>query len=105
MMLAIPAGTLVAAGTMITFCQPMVPPRRWCGLVRSLADGWLPDFVRLGELERHIGEDVMEAHAEKAIADRRLTTQKQRRIMSLPLTVRLIVAMKRMPDVISSRPS
>ncbi len=96
-MLAIPAGTLVAAGTMITFCQPMVPPRRWCGLVRSLADGWLPDFVRLGELERHIGEGVMEAHAEKAIADRR--------IMSLPLTVRLIVAMKRMPDVISSRPS
>lgn len=34
-MLAIPAGTLVAAGTMITFCQPMMPPRRWRGLVRS----------------------------------------------------------------------
>ncbi len=47
----------------------------------------------------------MEVHAEKAIADRRLTTQKQQRIMSLPWTVRLIVAIKRMPDVISSRPS
>jgi hypothetical protein len=65
----------------------------------------LPDFVRLGELERHIGEGVIEAPAEKAIADRRLTTQKRRRIMSLPLTVPLIVAMKRMPDVISSRRS
>ena len=71
-MLAIPAGT---AGTMITFCQPMVAPgggAGWCGPWQI---GWLRDFMRLGELERHIGEGVIEAHAEKAIADRRLTTQ------------------------------
>jgi hypothetical protein len=24
------------------------------------ADGWLPDFVRLGELERHLGDGVIE---------------------------------------------
>jgi hypothetical protein len=28
-----------------------------------LADGWLPDFVRLGELERHPGDGVIQAAA------------------------------------------
>jgi len=36
------------------------PPRRG-----GLAGRWLPDFVRLGELERHLGEGVIAAVAAK----------------------------------------
>ena len=32
-----------------------------------LADGWLPDFVRLGELEHHLGGGVIEAVAAAAL--------------------------------------
>ena len=43
------------------FCRPVVTAPavpRWDGSVR--AGGWLPDFVRLGELERHLGDGVIE---------------------------------------------
>ncbi len=97
-MLAVPAGTPAATGMMMTFCQPVVtgPAVVRGGVV--LADGWLPDFVRLGELERHIGDGVIEALVENAIAGGQLMAQQRRRIMSLPFTVRLIVAMTLMPD-------
>jgi hypothetical protein len=45
-----------AAGELAVFCRPVVTAPtvvRRDGAV--LADGWLPDFVRLGELERHLG--------------------------------------------------
>jgi Insertion element 4 transposase N-terminal len=69
------AGNAVpSAGELAVFCRPVVTAP---ALVRRdgsvAADGWLPDFVRLGELERH-------------------------RIMSYPLVIRLMIAMVLMPD-------
>jgi hypothetical protein len=46
-----------AAGELAVFCRPLLTApavTRRDGSV--LADGWLPDFVRLGELERHLGD-------------------------------------------------
>ena len=68
------AGTGVpSAGEMAVFCRPVVTapalPRR-DGSVR--AEGWLPDFVRLGELERHLGDGVIEALADAALEQGRL---------------------------------
>ena len=51
-----------AAGDLAVFCRPVVTApavARRDGSV--LAEGWLPDFVRLGELERHLGDGVIEA--------------------------------------------
>jgi hypothetical protein len=63
-----------------------------------LADGWLPDFVRLGELERHLGDGVIEAAVDAALTDGRLRPRQRRRIMSYPLVIRLMIAMTLMPD-------
>jgi hypothetical protein len=63
-----------------------------------LADGWLPDFVRLGELERHLGEGVIEDLVSAATADGRLPVPQRKRLMSFPLVIRLMVAMTLMPD-------
>jgi hypothetical protein len=94
------AGTgMPAAGEMAVFCRPVVtaPARlRRDGTVR--ADGWLPDFVRLGELERHLGDGVIEAIADAALEQGRLKRRQRRRIMSYPLVIRLMLAMALMPD-------
>jgi hypothetical protein len=62
------------AGELAVFCRPVVTapalPRR-DGTVR--ADGWLPDFVRLGELERHLGDGVIEEITAAAVEQGRLT--------------------------------
>ena len=58
-----------------------------------LAGGWLPDFVRLGELERHLGEGVIKSLAAAAAAEGRMPVPQRKRIMSFPLTIRLAVAM------------
>ena len=63
-----------------------------------LADGWLPDFVRLGELERHLGDGVIEEIVAAALAQGRLRKRQRRRIMSYPLVIRLMIAMTLMPD-------
>jgi len=52
----------LSAGELAVFCRPVVTApavARRDG--RMLAGGWLPDFVRLGELERHLGGGVIEA--------------------------------------------
>jgi hypothetical protein len=49
-----------SAGELAVFCRPVVTApavARRDG--RILAGGWLPDFVRLGELERHLGDGVI----------------------------------------------
>ena len=74
-MLAAPAGAAgapVPAGTVLTFCHPVVTAPAVIRGGAVLAGGWLPDFVRLGELERHAGEGVIEALAGKAVADGRI---------------------------------
>ena len=86
-------------GELAVFCRPVVTAPaavRRDGTV--LADGWLPDLVRLGELERHLGDGVIEAAVDEAIAAGRLRPRQRRRIMSCPLVIRLMLAMTLMPD-------
>jgi len=87
-----------AAGEMAVFCRPVVTAPaavRRDGTV--LADAWLPDLVRLGELERHLGDGVIEAAVDAAIAKGRLKPRQRRRIMSYPLVIRLMIAMTLSP--------
>jgi Transposase DDE domain len=87
-----------AAGTMMTFCYPVVTAPAVIQGGEVLAGGWLPDFVRLGELERHLGVGVIEELAAAAVADGRIPAPQRKRIMSFPLVIRLTVAMTLMPD-------
>jgi len=80
------------------FCRPVVTAPavvRRDGTV--LAGAWLPDVVRLGELERHLGDGVIEAIVDAELGRRRLRPRQRRRIMSYPLVIRLMIAMTLMP--------
>jgi len=96
---AVPVGAVPSQGELAVFCRPVVTVpvvvRRDGGV---LAGGWLPDFVRLGELERHLGGGVIEEIVGTAIAKGRLKPRQRRRIMSYPLVIRLMLAMALMPD-------
>jgi hypothetical protein len=63
-----------------------------------LADAWLPDLARLGELEAHLGDGMIENLVAAALAEGRLPQPVRRRIMSYPLVIRLMIAMGLMPD-------
>ena len=87
------------AGELAVFCRPVITAPavvRRGGTV--LADAWLPDLVRLGELEAHLGDGVIEAIVDTAVAAGRLKPRQRRRIMSYPLAIRLMIAMTLMPD-------
>jgi hypothetical protein len=87
-----------AAGELAVFCRPVVTAPavvRRGGAV--LAGGWLPDFVRLGELERHLGEGVIEEIVAAALEQGRLRKRQRPRIMSDPLVTRMMMAMTPMP--------
>jgi len=96
----VPAGGAAPrAGELAVFCRPVVTAPavvRRDGTV--LADAWLPDLVRLGELERHLGDGVIEAIVDAELAKGRLKKRERRRIMSYPLVIRLMIAMALMPD-------
>jgi len=86
-------------GELAVFCRPVVTaPAVVRRDGRILADAWLPDLVRLGELERHLGDGVVEAIAAAALEKGRLKKRQRRRIMSYPLVIRLMIAMTLMPD-------
>jgi len=91
--------TAPSAGELAVFCRPVVTA---AAVVRRdgtvLADAWLPDLVRLGELERHLGDGVIEAIVDEAVAAGRLRPRQRRRLMSYPLVIRLMLAMVLMPD-------
>ncbi|HKM79747.1 MAG TPA: hypothetical protein VJY15_02120 [Candidatus Acidoferrum sp.] len=92
-------GAVPSAGELAVFCRPVVTAPavvRRDGTV--LADAWLPDLVRLGELERHLGDGVIEAIVDAALKKGRLRKRERRRIMSYPLVIRLMIAMTLMPD-------
>jgi len=92
-------GAVPTAGELAVFCRPVVMApavARRDGTV--LADAWLPDLVRLGELERHLGDGVIEAIVDAALEKGRLRKRERRRIMSYPLVIRLMIAMTLMPD-------
>jgi Insertion element 4 transposase N-terminal len=83
----------------VTFCHRVVSvPAVVLRDGTVLADGWLPDFVRLGELERHVGDGVIEEIAAAAVAEGRVPAPRRRRLMSVPLAMRLTVAMTLMPE-------
>ena len=88
-----------SAGELAVFCRPVVTAPaviRRDGTV--LADAWLPGLVRLGELERHLGDGVIEAVVDAALVKGRLRPRQRRRIMSYPLVIRLVIVMTLMPD-------
>jgi len=92
-------GAAPLAGEMAVFCRPVLTAPaviRRDGTV--LADAWLPDQVRLGDLEAHLGDGVIEAIADAELAGRRLKPRQRRRLMSYPLVIRLMIAMTLMPD-------
>jgi len=91
--------TAPSAGELAVFCRPVVTAPavvRRDGTV--LAGAWLPDLARLGELERHLGDGVIEAIVDAALEKGRLKRRQRRRIMSYPLVIRLMIAMALMPD-------
>ncbi len=88
-----------SAGELAVFCRPVVTAPvviRRDGTV--LAGAWLPDLVRLGELERHLGDGVIEAIVNAELGKGRLRRRERRRLMSYPLVIRLMLAMTLMPD-------
>jgi hypothetical protein len=95
----IPPDAAPPAGELAVFCRPVVPApaaARRDGTVP--ADAWLPDLVRLGELERHPGGGVIEEIVAAAVALGRPRKRERRRILSYPLVIRLMIAMALMPD-------
>ena len=54
--------------------------------------------MRLGELERHLGDGVIEAIVDGGAGAGRLRQRERRRLMSYPLVIRLMLAMTLMPD-------
>ena len=62
-----------------------------------LADAWLPDLVRLGGLEAHLGDGVIDKIAGNAVMNGRLRPRERRRLMSYPLVIRLVIAMTLLP--------
>ena len=59
--------------------------------------------MRLGELERHLGDGVIEEIVAAALGQGRLKRRQRRRIMSYPLVIRLMIAMALMPDASTVR--
>jgi transposase IS4-like protein len=92
-------GTAPSAGELALFCRPVVTaPAAVHRDGTVLADAWLPDLVRLGGLEAHLGDGVIEAIVDAALEERRLRPRQRRRIMSYPLVIRLMIAMTLVPD-------
>jgi hypothetical protein len=86
------------SGELALFCRPVVTApavARRDGTV--LADAWLPDLVRLGNLEAHLGDEAIEAAVDATVAAGGLKPRQRRRIMSYPLVIRLMIAMTLMP--------
>jgi hypothetical protein len=65
------------------------------------AEGWLPDHVRLGVLEEHLGrgtvERVVAASEARAPVQDEEAPRRRQRLMSLPLVARFVLAMTLLP--------
>jgi hypothetical protein len=93
------AGAAPAKGQETLFALPVVTAPAFVrrdGTV--LADAWLPDLVRLGVLETHLGEGVIEKIVEKGLRNGRLPLRGRRRLLSYPLVIRLVIAMTLLPS-------
>jgi Insertion element 4 transposase N-terminal/Transposase DDE domain len=88
---AVREGDLVAWCTVVAVTPAVLDDNGRVG-----ADGWLPDHVRLGGLEEHLGDGVVE-QAVAAFAPAP-TRRERQRLMSLPLVARLVMAMTLVPN-------
>jgi len=92
-------GRRVLSGDVMSFAVPLVtvPVKvRRSGAVQ--ADGWLPGQARLGLLETMLGDGVIEELCDAAVAAGLATPAQRKRLMSLPFTMRIVLAMTLMPD-------
>ena len=62
-----------------------------------LADAWPPDLVRLGMLEAHLGDGMIEKIVAKGLRNGRLPLRERRRLLSYPMVIRLVIAMTLLP--------
>jgi Transposase DDE domain/Insertion element 4 transposase N-terminal len=69
---------------------------------RLAVGDWLPEHVRLGVLERHLGagtvEEVVAASQARPLQPGEEPRQRRERLMSLPLVVRMLLAMTLLPN-------
>ncbi|MGH3411277.1 MAG: hypothetical protein ACRDRJ_53570 [Streptosporangiaceae bacterium] len=92
------AGSAPVTGELAVFSRPVLEAPAYVRRDKSvLADAWLPDLVRLGILEAHLGDGVIEKIVAKAERNGRLRLRERRRLMSYPLAVRLVIAMTLLP--------
>lgn len=92
------AGAAPVTGEMAVFCRPLLEAPAFVKRDKTvLADAWLPDLVRLGILEAHLGDGVIEKIVAKAERNGQLRLRERRRLMSYPLAVRLVIAMTLLP--------
>jgi Insertion element 4 transposase N-terminal len=97
--LVVTGGRRVSPGDVMSFAVPLVAvPVKVCRSRAVQADGWLPDQVRLGLLETVLGEGVIEELCDAAVAAGLAKPAQRRRLMSLPLVMRIVLAMTLMPD-------
>ena len=92
------AGAAPVRGELAVFSRPVMEAPAYVKRDKTvLADAWLPDLVRLGALEAHLGDGVIEKIVAKAERNGRLRLRERRRLMSYPLAVRLVIAMTLLP--------
>ena len=82
-------GELVAWCVVVTLAPAVVGPDG-----RVAVGGWLPDHVRLGVLEPHLGEGVLE----EVVAAKGKEPGERHRLMSLELAARHVLAMTLAPE-------
>ena len=92
------AGAAPKAGDETVFSRPVLSAPAFVrrdGTV--LADAWLPEAVRLGVLEAHPGDGVIEKIVAKGLRNGRLPLRERLRLLSYPMVIRLVIAMTLLP--------
>ena len=92
------AGAVPRTGEETVFSRPVLTAPAFVRRDRTvLADAWLPEAVRLGVLEAHLGDGVIEKIVAKALRNGRLPLRERRRLLSYPMVIRLVIAMTLLP--------
>jgi Insertion element 4 transposase N-terminal len=92
------AGAALKSGQETVFARPVLSAAAFVKRDGSvLADAWLPEEIRLGVLEAHLGDGVIEKIVAKGLRDGRLPLRERRRLLSYPMVIRLVIAMTLLP--------